>query len=175
MPHAVGWATHAAWLRRCALAAVFAFWALDAGAAAEPGTGSDEALIRDLIARYARAADAADTELAAEVWETTPGVSFIHPMGHERGWAAIKSNFYAAVMGGFFSQRKLSVKDVAIHTYGDAAWAEFDWDFAATLRSNGSAVDTHGRETQVYRKTGGRWRLVHVHYSPMPGASERRF
>jgi ketosteroid isomerase-like protein len=55
--------------------------------------------------------------------------------------------------------------DVAIHVNGAAAWSEFHWDFHATLRKDGSAVTTHGIETQIYRKEEGDWRLVHVHYS----------
>jgi len=34
-------------------------------------------------------------------------------------------------------------------------------------------IATHGRETQVYRKVDGAWRLVHVHYSGMPVTGER--
>lgn len=52
--------------------------------------------------------------------------------------------------------------------YGDTAWSEFYWDFAAKLRKDGSPLVTHGRETQIYRKEQARWRLVHVHYSGMP-------
>jgi hypothetical protein len=44
--------------------------------------------------------------------------------------------------------------------------AEFDWDFHATLRSDGSPVHTTGRESQFYVKFPDKgWRLVHVHYS----------
>jgi len=32
----------------------------------------------------------------------------------------------------------------------------------------GSSLTTRGRETQIYRKERGQWRLVHVHYSGMP-------
>ena len=71
-------------------------------------------------------------------------------------------------MGGLFSERKLSVKDVHIHVYGDVAWAEYYWDFVAKMRKDGSPVTTHGRETQIYHKEQDRWRLVHVHYSGMP-------
>jgi ketosteroid isomerase-like protein len=77
-------------------------------------------------------------------------------------------------MGANFSERKLAVKDVAIHSYGDTAWAEFYWDFVARLRKDGTSVTTHGRETQLYRKIDGQWRLVHVHYSGMPVTGERR-
>ena len=71
-------------------------------------------------------------------------------------------------MGETFSERKLSVKDVSIHVYGDTGWSEFYWDFAAKRRKDGSPVATKGRETQVYHKEQGQWRLVHVHYSGMP-------
>jgi ketosteroid isomerase-like protein len=139
------------------------------------GRADDEAeAIRGIVARYARSIDDADTALAAEVWSNTPDVSFIHPRGHERGWEEVKRNLYEKAMGATFSERKLSTRDVVVHVYGDAAWAEFYWDFTAKLKVDGSAVKTRGRETQVYRKRDGRWALVHVHYSGMPVTGERR-
>ena len=139
-----------------------------------PAPSSDQSAIRSLINTYAKSVDAADTALASTVWASTPEVSFIHPRGHERGWDAIKTNLYEKTMGQTFSERRLSVKDVVISSYGDTAWAEFYWDFAAKLRADGSPVATHGRETQVYRKIDGAWRLVHVHYSGMPVTGERQ-
>ena len=156
----------AIWLVGCAAAA--GAGPQPAGAASKP----DEAVIRSLISSYVKSIDAADTGLASTVWADTD-VSFIHPRGHERGWDAIKA-FYEQTMGQTFSERKLTVKDVAIHADGTSAWAEFDWDFAAKLRTDGSPVATHGRETQVYRKVNGSWRLVHVHYSGMPVTGERQ-
>jgi ketosteroid isomerase-like protein len=73
-----------------------------------------------------------------------------------------------------FSERKLNIHDISVHVYGDAAWAEFYWDFVAKFRKDGSPITTHGRETQVYRKTQDAWRLVHVHYSGMPTTEERK-
>jgi len=55
-------------------------------------------------------------------------------------------------MGDTFSERKLSIRDVSIHTYGDSAWAEFYWDFAAKFRKDGAPLATKGRETQIYHK-----------------------
>jgi ketosteroid isomerase-like protein len=74
-----------------------------------------------------------------------------------------------------FSERKLSIHDVAVQLLGDAAVAEFDWDFTAKLRKDGSPVTTRGRETQVYRKMPDGWRLVHVHYSGMPVTPDSDF
>jgi ketosteroid isomerase-like protein len=76
--------------------------------------------------------------------------------------------FFEKVMCETFSERRLTVKDLEVNASGDSAWAEFYWDFAALFRKDGTPIETHGRETQNYRKIDGRWRLVHVHYSGMP-------
>lgn len=144
-----------------------------AAAAATRGETS-VAEITNLITRYAESVDAADTKLASDIWENGADVSFIHPLGHEHGWEAVRSNVYEKLMGATFSERKLSVRNVVVHAYGDSAWAEFYWEFAAKFLKDGTALSTRGRESQVYRKTDGRWRLVHVHYSGMPVTGERQ-
>ncbi len=144
------------------------------GSVSPAETSADIAVIRNLIEKYAKSVDAADTALAGEVWLDSPDVSFIHPLGHEHGFEQIKQNVYTRLMGEMFSERKLSVHDVSVHVYGDAAWAEFYWDFVARARKDGSPLTTHGRETQLYQKIQGRWRLVHVHYSGMPVTAERQ-
>ncbi len=135
---------------------------------------ADSDVIRSLIEKYAKSIDGADTALAAEVWLNAPDVSFIHPLGHEHGFEQIKQNVYMHLMGETFSERKLTVHDVSVHVYGDAASAEFYWDFAAKFRKDGAPLTTHGRETQLYQKAQGQWRLVHVHYSGMPVTGERQ-
>ena len=104
---------------------------------------------------------------------------FISPVGHDRGWDQIADDIYVKLMGQTFSKRHLTAKaEPVIHVYGDAAVAEFDWDFVATLRSNGSQVHTTGRESQVYIRFPDKgWRLVHVHYSgpAVPPPSSGRF
>ena len=98
---------------------------------------------------------------------TRPDVSFIHPLGHARGWNEVKA-FFTDIIGGMFSERKLTPRDIQVHVYGDSAWCEFNWHFTATQKKDGARMETDGRETQVYRKDGNRWVLVHVHYSAMP-------
>jgi ketosteroid isomerase-like protein len=135
------------------------------GAQTDDGAGR----IKHLIADYAKSINGADTKLAAQVWLTSPEVSMFHPLGHERGWDQVKTNFYEKLMGGLMSRRNLVVRDITVHVFGDSAVAEFYWHFNGTMRSDGSAVETDGRETQVYCKTdGARWALVHVHYSGVP-------
>src|SRR5258707_2792281 len=84
--------------------------------------------IKNLIAKYAKSVEDADTTLGAEIWSDSPDVSFVHPLGHEHGFEQIKQNVYKRLMGETFSERKLSIHDVSVRVYGDAAWAEFYWD-----------------------------------------------
>ena len=136
------------------------------------GTGmsanADAQAIESLIRTYAQSIDRADTTLAEQVFSDAPEVTFIHPRGEERGRAKIQANVYRELMGNTFSERKLIPKDVSVHVYGDAAWAEFNWDFVATMKKDGSSFRSQGRETQVYRRDNGQWRIVHVHYSGQP-------
>ena len=134
----------------------------DAGAAA---AAVDNVAIHRLLDQYAKAVDTVDLKLLGEIWSHSAEVSFIYPLGEEHGFDAIEQNVFEKVMGGMFSTRDLKMHDVAINVNGDSAWSEFRWDFHATLRKDGSALTTHGVETQVYRKENGQWRLVHVHYS----------
>lgn len=155
----------------CVVALIVFAWTGALSAQEKAAGDSDRAVIRALVDRYMLSIDAADPKMGATVWATTPEVSFINPVGHERGWDEIASEVYVKLMGGMFSERHLkNSNDVAIHLYGDAAVVEFDWDFTATMRSDGKTpVHTLGRESQVYaRLPGVGWRLVHVHYSGPP-------
>jgi len=150
-------------------------WVIATGARAEDAaTRLATGQITELIQKYAKSVDEADTRLAAEVWDNSDDVTFIHPRGHERGWKQVKENFYEKTMGATFAERKLAVRDLAIHVQGDFAWAEFYWDFATKLRSSESVLNTKGLETQVYHKSDRGWVIVHVHYSGMPVTGERR-
>ncbi len=64
---------------------------------------TDVEAIKNQIATYLRSIDDADTKLASEVWSNSPDVSFIHPWGHERGWAEVKKNSYEGTMAVPFS------------------------------------------------------------------------
>ena len=128
------------------------------------------AQIKEMIAKYAAVVNAepVDLGLASQVWSSSTDVSLIYPLGEQHGWEQVKRNFYEKTMEALFSQRTLTPRDITVHAYGDSAWAEFSWHFAAKSRKDGSTVQSSGRETQIYRKVGrDRWVLVHVHYSVM--------
>jgi len=129
--------------------------------------------IADLVDAYTRSIDEADTNLAAQVWSTSEEVTLIHPRAHERGWKQIKEEFYEKTFRDRFSTRKLKVFDMVIYPYEDAAVVEFYWVFDSILRSDGSALQTKGRETQIFHLVNDQWRLEHLHYSGMPVTGER--
>jgi ketosteroid isomerase-like protein len=133
----------------------------------QPSPLAETDRIRQLIGNYAAAVDGADIKLAAQIWDNSPDVSFIHPLGHAHGWDEVKG-FFTDIMGGMFSKRRLTPRDIKVHVFGDSAWSEFYWHFAATLKKDSAEIQSDGRETQIYRKIGDRWALVHVHYSEMP-------
>jgi len=125
-----------------------------------------------VVANYVKSVEGADAGLARQVWADDPEISFIHPLGHERGFEQIRSNVYERITGAMFSERKLSIRDLKVKVYGDAAVVEFDWDFNAKWKKTGKPLQTQGRETQVHhRSPRGKWELVHVHYSGMPMAA----
>src|SRR5262249_13665459 len=122
------------WWAGVGVAMVFAM------AAATPGRGqnADEQAIRQLISTYAHSIDMADTAIADQIWSNSPEVSFIHPRGEEHGLKEIEADVYRNLMGTTFSKRKFTPKDIMVHVYGDTAWSEFQWDFVATVRADGS-------------------------------------
>jgi ketosteroid isomerase-like protein len=151
---------------RCVLfVAVLCLIASAASAQSSTGPAPDIAAIHKLIGKYSEAVDKVDLRMLSDIWSHSPQVSFIYPLGEERGLDAIEQHVFRQVMGGMFSTRDLEPQGIIIHVNGNAAWSEFHWVFHATMRKDGSAVTTRGIETQIYRKEQASWRLVHVHYS----------
>jgi len=123
--------------------------------------------IKQLISMYAKAADEADPTLASRIWCDSSEDSLINPVGRWHGVEQIMG-FYRHDMGEMYSVRDLEISEVSVQVYSDAAWAEFNWNFSAKRRKEGSSVSFRGMETQIYRKNHDRWCLVHVHYSTLP-------
>jgi hypothetical protein len=130
----------------------------------------DSLFFTSLVNMYVHSIDQADTVLALKIWSPTSEISFINPSGTAYGWTGIR-NIYK-VFHDYFSARKLSFHDLKFTYYGDVSWVTFYWIFDATLKSDNTAIQTKGRETQIWRKVNYEWRLVHVHYSGMPVTGE---
>src|ERR1700723_3680117 len=151
-------------LGRVLLVAISFFIPACAAAQQDTGPAPDVEEVHHLIERYTKVVDTVDLNLLSQIWSHSPEVSFIYPLGEEHGFDAIEQHVFKNVMGGMFSARDLEARGGEIHVSGNAGWSEFHWTFHATMRKDGSAVTTHGVETQVYRRESGRGGLVHVHY-----------
>ncbi len=134
---------------------------------------SDKKAIQQIIADYKNSINQFDTTLAKTFWLTSEEVSFIHPRGHEKGWNSIKTGIYE-MFGTRFSKRDLKSYNETITIYGDMAVVEFYWVFDAIFSGeNPTTMQTKGRETQVMKRFGTEWKIVHIHYSGMPASGER--
>jgi ketosteroid isomerase-like protein len=134
-------------------------------AAAQTQEAGDTEL-RNLMNLYAEAVNTADAHLGSQVWCGSEEDSVTNPAGHWQGTQQIKALY--ALLSDSYSKRKLTFDTVSIHSYGDFAWTEFTGDFAAKQRKDGMPFSFHAAETQIYRKSHGKWCLVHVQYSTFP-------
>ena len=100
---------------------------------------------------------------ASKVFEAD-AIVVVTPLGRYEGWDAVRQEVYVNFLQKTFVQRDLQASNVRIHVNGDAAWATFDWNFTGKM-TNGQPLSTKGRESHVYEKTPGGWRITHLHYS----------
>jgi ketosteroid isomerase-like protein len=75
-------------------------------------------------------------------------------------------------LSGTFTKCTLILESPVVHVYGDSGWSEMTWTFPATVKVGGPKITTTGRETQIYHKDNGVWRIVHIHYSGPPVTRE---
>ena len=128
--------------------------------------------LEKLVTTYTESVRTLDMNVIETIWALTPHTSFVHPRGHQTGWQDIKQAFYLETMGRFV-ERKLTARNINIRIINEtAAWGDFYWDFDATFK-DGATIQTAGRETQVWEKIDGTWKIVHVHYSGLPVTGDR--
>ena len=121
------------------------------------------------VQAYARSVNTCDMALAKSLWKQDGAVSFIHPSGYEHFLFRGRAAFFTGIRWRpAFSKRELVPKHLRCAQYGDTAVLEFEWDFYATAREDGSAVHTQGRESQFLVREDTSWKIVHIHYSPLP-------
>ncbi len=108
-----------------------------------------------------------DFELARNLWAAEGDVSIIAPRGQFFGVESISNDFLKRSFSSF-QYRKLSSLNEVINVYGDnSANVQLYWKFD-TKDAEGIEHTGMGRETLIFEKIDGVWRLVHVHYSRMP-------
>lgn len=108
-----------------------------------------------------------DMNIAEGLWDkNNDGISIIAPRGQYFGYESIKNDFFLRAFSHFKS-RKLSSLSEVINVYGNSANVQLYWKFETETMEGEKSVG-RGRETLIFEKISGTWRLVHVHYSVMP-------
>lgn len=101
-----------------------------------------------------------DASAMADVWSHGPDVTAMHPIGGRHvGWDAVRGSFekFAALA----SAGKVELKDQLIHVGEGTAWEMGVEHGHVTLA--GQQVTLEHRVTNIYRKDGGVWKMVHHH------------
>ncbi len=135
-----------------------------AALAARSGDGDKEA-IAALERRIAKAVEAKDAKaILANYTNSDSLVVFdVIPPLQYRGQDAYLKNWQDALTG-CADKPTMEIDDLAIETAGSLAYSRSIQRFACTdPKGNKTAVTL--RATDVYRKTGGKWRIVHEHLS----------
>jgi ketosteroid isomerase-like protein len=132
-----------------------------------PGADADRRSVQQVLEKYLQSVKAADAKLGSEVWLQSPDILVVTPFGRFQGWDAVRDGLYVNFLQKAFTDRNLQPSNISIRVAGDAAWAVFDWTFAAKL-ANGQPIASKGWESHGYQRTAAGWRIVHLHYSVPP-------
>lgn len=110
-----------------------------------------------------------ESNALADAWLHTDSVTAMHPIGgREVGWEAVRESFdQVAKMA---SEGKIELKDQMIHVVGDVAY-EVGIEFARFKLAD-QTVKGEIRVTNIYRKDGNTWKMVHHHTDIAPAMIE---
>ena len=110
-----------------------------------------------------------DSGPMASAWSHGPEVTALQPIdGREIGWEAVKASFeqFAQVA----ADGNIDLKDQAIRVVGDVAY-ELGVE-QGKCKLGGHPVAYKHRVTNIYRREGGEWRMIHHHSDTSPAMLE---
>ncbi len=106
-----------------------------------------------------------DSGPLADVWSRDAAVTSMHPVGgREIGWDAVWGSF--AQFGKLASKGKVELKDQLIRVVGDLAY-EVGIEYGQVMLAGEKVIIEH-RVTNIYKKEGGAWKMVHHHTDVSP-------
>ncbi len=99
------------------------------------------------------------------IWSHTASATALHPIGgRDVGWDQIETSFDN--VAGIASGGDIRLKDQLIQVSGDMAY-EVGTE-TGTLTLGGLKASIAHRVTNIYRREGGHWKLVHHHTDTSP-------
>jgi ketosteroid isomerase-like protein len=119
--------------------------------------------------RFYSALSRMDVKELPEVWSHGDSVTAMHPMGGEQvGWQAVRESFEQTA--GVAEDLQVTITDQLIEAGEDMAY-EVGVE-RGRGRIGGEAITFEHRVTNVYRREGGQWKLVHHHTDISPAMVE---
>jgi ketosteroid isomerase-like protein len=103
------------------------------------------------------------------IWSHSADVTTMHPIGkREVGWEQVRPVWEMAANA--FSGGKIRLSDQLIRVGTDLAYEVGSEEGEATLA--GEQVKFNLRVTNIYRREGGEWKIVHHHTDASPAMNE---
>ncbi len=132
-------------------------------AASVTATPTDEAQIRALEASFSSAVAAGDINGIMKVYapdvfvfDVVPPRQYVGAAAYQKDW----EGFFAGLKGA----PQFQITDLSVTADGDMAYGHSIQRISGT-DSKGAKVDLTVRVSDVYRKTGGAWKIVQEHVS----------
>lgn len=121
---------------------------------------STEDEVRAVSDRFYSALNHLDVSQLQNVWSQSSTVSTMHPMGGAQfGWPEVRKSFEDAA--GAMSDVHVELADPMIQTGNDLAYETGVERGSGTVA--GERIEIEHRVTNVYRREGGQWKMVHHH------------
>ena len=112
---------------------------------------------------------AGDTAAMDDIWSHDTSVTAMHPIGgRQTGWDEVRESF--AQVGQIATGGRVELRDQYIEVGDDLAY-EIGIEQGQAIIA-GEPVELEHRVTNVYRREGSEWRLVHHHTDLSPGMLE---
>ncbi len=139
------------------------FAALPASAA--PKSSGGDAEFKDLIRQYYEAWNSLTTDKPAPLYAKDASLVFfdIAPLKYT-GWeeykAGVQKNFFDQMTSGKLTANN----DLKVSRKGGVAWTTVTGHLSGKMK-DGKSMEVDFRQTAIWEKTGGKWLIVHEHFS----------
>jgi ketosteroid isomerase-like protein len=103
-----------------------------------------------------------------DIWEHSAQASTTHPMGHWAvGWDEVKATWQ--VISEVASEGNIQLKDLQIFEVGELAYTI--GIEVGPCKLMGRLIQFEMQTTNIYRRTGTTWKMIHHHPDKVPEAA----
>lgn len=130
-----------------------------------PKSSGGDAEFKDLIRQYYEAWNSFSTDKPAPLYSKDASLVFfdIAPLKYT-GWeeykAGVQKNFFDQMASGKLTTNN----DLKVAHKGNVAWTTVTGHLSGKMK-DGKSMEADFRHTAIWEKTGGKWLIVHEHFS----------